>query len=1268
MADWASAMAMDDESSTTAVTTSTVTDDEPSSKRQRVVAPPTAEELETLRETSEQFRSNLFRLELQELLAEVRVDYERKGHDKLKAFLRRLKQSLDGMPERTVVATGANNNNNNNNNSSSNKSDIVVTSALGLMPHREDKAVRLTMRKPERVDLVGSYLLQAQLKTDKKCVVDVVVQVPSDNFLKSDYVNHRYHDKRALYLHGVAHHLQTQMKEGQLLLADVCVSYVRGDRSRPMLVLKSRSLKKFADADEDVVAAGGHLPKGFEVRIFAGLAHDVFPVSKFRPTRNNVRSCHRAGRTDALLPTPQYNTGVLEDMFFVDHLRLLHPLLTDNPSVLDAVLLYKVWARQRELSAAFSGFHFAMLVHHLVTQRKVFVHMSCYQIFRVALLALVNQDWSRADQAVTVGKSAAQNDRSTDADSFSVDNFARAFDVVMLDPTGVLNLLAHLDASQYAVLRDEAKRSIQYIDDNVDDGFRDVFLKSVRFFSKHDVYVRLDGHVIAQVQRQLLKSTQTGGADDAKNNNNSNNNNNNNKSSTVLSMTKRFPTVDFHAAVRDRVLTTLRRALGDRVALMELQPRAPHEWSLCNAAARHIAVEEIVAGISVDPEHSMRLVDRGPPADATSKAKRFRAFWGAKSELRRFKDGAILEAVVWRESNVGVQPHTIVGDIVKYILPRQVHVRAADVHLFGSQFDSFLHNRTTLNRHWQRATKDPMRTTSKLFAAYRSLVDLVNAADVPLSVLSIQAVHPAFYHAAPFPPQPRRVDKLAQIGSHDVSQAVEPIDVIVQFQRSSNWPDDVLAIERIKSAFYLQMAAQFTEKHGKQCVVSQTFVDVFVNGYAFRVRIVHDMELLLRRAKAQAPEVEELKERERLERLGQASAAQRKKNEPYVRKSQLQMLKWDRLYTFRPRLSNQLRGFQGRHAAYGPTVRLAKRWIAAHMLSTRVEDTFGAGLCDEAIELLVAYTFLRPQPYRQPNSAFAGLQRFLQLLSTFEWADQPLVVDINDELTAETRARIAERFDQCRSRATGRAAMFIATPQDMDSLAWTYYHPTPPMLGRLASFASASLAYLHRLLSTAPTEQSRPFKTMFKTPLDEYDVRIVLRLDAIQRLPQSIFISSQATTLEEQAQRLKQRQSVQQAGKKKNKEEDGVAAEEVEDDGKSYEARQGELLVGFEPIVEYLAELRRTFGQVAHFFYDPLGGDTIHMAWRPDAFKPHKFNVHNATHGKPVLVKKTKERKKNDKKRKRGDGSEAMVVANRDQILADIQAMGAGLVRALVHQ
>ena len=44
----------------------------------------------------------------------------------------------------------------------------------------------------------------------------------------------------------------------------------------------------------------------------------------------------------------------------------------------------------------------------------------------------------------------------------------------------------------------------------------------------------------------------------------------------------------------------------------------------------------IVVGVSLHPTHSVRLLDRGPSADDQAKSEEYRAFWGDKSELRRW--------------------------------------------------------------------------------------------------------------------------------------------------------------------------------------------------------------------------------------------------------------------------------------------------------------------------------------------------------------------------------------------------------------------------------------------------------------------------------------------------------------------------------------------------------------------------------------------------------------------------------------------------------
>lgn len=79
---------------------------QPAGKGKKDYSLPTSDELSNLRETSELFKSNLFKLQIDELLKEVRVDL---AHTKpLQQFLQRLKKAIDAIPEQQVRITVSN--------------------------------------------------------------------------------------------------------------------------------------------------------------------------------------------------------------------------------------------------------------------------------------------------------------------------------------------------------------------------------------------------------------------------------------------------------------------------------------------------------------------------------------------------------------------------------------------------------------------------------------------------------------------------------------------------------------------------------------------------------------------------------------------------------------------------------------------------------------------------------------------------------------------------------------------------------------------------------------------------------------------------------------------------------------------------------------------------------------------------------------------------------------------------------------------------------
>ena len=66
-----------------------------------------------------------------------------------------------------------------------------------------------TILPAKQVDVVGSYLLRSTVVFDETegALVDIAVEMEHAMFQEKDYLDHRYHCKRALFLQAVVEHL-----------------------------------------------------------------------------------------------------------------------------------------------------------------------------------------------------------------------------------------------------------------------------------------------------------------------------------------------------------------------------------------------------------------------------------------------------------------------------------------------------------------------------------------------------------------------------------------------------------------------------------------------------------------------------------------------------------------------------------------------------------------------------------------------------------------------------------------------------------------------------------------------------------------------------------------------------------------------------------------------------------------------------------------------------------------------------------------------------
>ncbi|KAK3732920.1 hypothetical protein QZH41_012680 [Actinostola sp. cb2023] len=873
-----------------------------SSKNASLYKPPTSEEMNSLKETENLFKSSLFRMQITELLSEVKP--KKKTNKALDATLHDLNTFLKSLPRGKEHEL-------------CDQSWLSKKVKFPLPSPPSDVKGKFHFIKPSSINVVGSYVLGTLTKPD--FCVDVIMEMPQECFQPKDYLNMRYHHKRAFYLAVVASKLIKSKT-----FASVKFSHFNGELLKPILLLKPK----------------GKAGKNYTIKLYPVLPKDFFKLHRFSPNVNNIRPSWFKGyavnteQQDVGPATPHYNSSILSDALMENHLHYLYKTINSCESVQDAVILINVWLQQRELSkgrGSFGSFLVAMVISHLFTSRKINIHMSSYQILRVFLQFIATTNWT--ENGIEVKKDQNSNENTVHP---SLSDFHSAFDVVFIDPSGYLNLCANLSKDLYLRVRHEAKLAIEFLDSRFIDGFEVLFMKKVPFLQTFDQFVCLSQ---ISVLHDIIKKPE-------------------------LQNKELSRAGDWVPVVSDWMMDLLREGLGKRIELLSIEPWTPKEWST-KECPPSLPCDDMVVGLMLDPDHCDQVLDPGPPAD-DPKASKFRAFWGGKSELRRFQDGSILEAVVWPCSNAA-EKRLICAQVIKHLLERHCKVDPSLVHFISNQLDGILQP-TTPDDHARTKARCPSSTSTpsmgtgeeemqQVMKSYDALCQQIRALELPLGVHSLQGISPVFRGSEVHPPTPcfRNAFKKKQMQDDDdkengylVSTATNvslpsitkssqwcPVaEVLLQFETSGKWPDDLVAIQHIKAAFHIKLAELLADKCSLQAVATPKHVDVLKSGFAFRVKIAHYREMVLLQQSKPSEELEEKTIKEKLAEM-------------------------EREIVHLPVLTTTLHGVEQQYSAYSGTVRLAKRWVSAHLLSNDIPS--------ECLELLVAYLFITPAPYKPPS-------------------------------------------------------------------------------------------------------------------------------------------------------------------------------------------------------------------------------------------------------------------------------------------------------------
>lgn len=574
---------------------------------------------------------------------------------------------------------------------------------------------------------------------------------------------------------------------------------------------------------------------------------------------------------------------------------------------------------------------------------------------------------------------------------------------VLFDGSRGQNLLFKMSAWSYSLLKSESTASLTMLNDAAFDQFESTFITRIA-----QPLLRFDCVIKVPVPNV---STQSG----------------DHSSKTNMFASKLY--------------AVLKEGLGDRVRLIDIQRSASPSWSIKAACPEPLLDASVLVCVLFDPANIDRLVDHGPSAEEKKAAAKFQKFWGEKAELRRFKDGSILESLVWAPGSV----HSIFKDIVVYLFRRHIDSNiSTSLSFIGEGFDKLLPAHGSGKKAF-----DELRTAfSTLEKNFRDLEGL------PLQLRQLSPVSPQL-----------RYSSLDVPTYSPLSPLNRPADVLIQFEGSSRWPDDVVALQRTKIAFLLKIGSLLEEadtsitarvglEHEEDVLKNCAYLDVvYGTGAVFRLRIQTDREQSL------------------LERLIKDKSTLGHDREEAVtaladfKRSAIQL----------PLLHQSIATHCTRFPYLGPTMRLLKAWLNRHLLSDHISD--------ELAELLVVRTFMQPYPWTVPSSAMTGFLRTLSFISKWDWRQVPLIVDFSGTMTSTDVSAINTRLEAWRKidPAMNRTVLVAASNHDETGTAFTTTGPSKLIAARLTALARSAC----KLVKDQGIELEA--KSLFASSTTDYD-------------------------------------------------------------------------------------------------------------------------------------------------------------------------------------
>eukprot|EP01080_Neovahlkampfia_damariscottae_P001140 gene1140-10654_t len=442
--------------------------------------------------------------------------------------------------------------------------------------------------------------------------------------------------------------------------------------------------------------------------------------------------------------------------------------------------------------------------------------------------------------------------------------------------------------------------------------------------------------------------------------------------------------------------------------------------------------DELIIGIKLLSNWRLATI-RGPSPMEKELKKDFEEFWGEKSELRKFKDSSIVLSTVWDYDFKN--PIILIEDITNFILKRHLKISKKDIEIMGKEFHNLIHI----------PSEEKEEHSTNLEKSLNELKTILLKMDSNLKVKDILPISSNFRNTSKnLIKMNSNIDSInLKVKSKNLisnSNEIEPLKIVIEFFHDTRWPDNLEAISKVKQLQYID----FHKKLNLKSIPNKNWIDIFLNGFIFRLSIRLPKEIQI---------------------LSTGLSLNRK------------LIEMNRELYKLPLHTRCISYFSEKYISFSESVRLAKKWCDSHM--------FSEFLREELIELLVANSFSSPYPYDVPETPIIGFQRFISLLSNFDWTSNPLFVKVTfDDKDAND---VIKKYNMLQIKPP----MFVVASYNIDQNVPYWTRPDEPsflILKRIVEYAKETKKLFDILFSS----NNPNWESLFETNSNFFNVVVYL--------------------------------------------------------------------------------------------------------------------------------------------------------------------------------